>query len=126
MKVVVMAAVFGLLAAPVFAQPGGMSGVIIEREKEKGMKGDTTGTGMESPSEPAKGPHRAVGVVKKVDRKASTVTIAHEPVKSMNWPAMNMTFQVKDKSMLDKLRAGKKVEVEFDQRGKDYVITSAK
>jgi Cu(I)/Ag(I) efflux system protein CusF len=64
--------------------------------------------------------------VKKVDAKAGTVTIAHEPVKSMNWPAMNMTFQMQDKSMLDKFAEGKKVEVEFEQRGKDYVIISAK
>ena len=48
------------------------------------------------------------------------------PVKSMKWPAMTMTFKVKDKAMLDKLGAGKKVEVEFEQRGKDYVITSVK
>jgi Cu(I)/Ag(I) efflux system protein CusF len=122
MKVVVIAAVFGMLGAPVFAQPSGMSGMGMEGEKGAEMKG----MDMKSSSKPAKGSHKAVGVVKKVDTKAATVTIAHEPVKSMNWPAMNMTFHVKDKSMLDKLGEGKKVEVEFEQRGKDYVITSAK
>jgi Cu(I)/Ag(I) efflux system protein CusF len=124
MKVVVIAAVVGLLAGPVFAQPGGMSGMTKDKETE--TKGDMKGMDMKSSSKPAKGVHKAVGVVKKVDTKASTVTIAHEPVKSMNWPAMNMTFQVKDKSMLKKLGEGKKVEVEFEQSGKDYVITSAK
>jgi hypothetical protein len=33
---------------------------------------------------------------------------------------------VQDKSVMDKLGQGKKVEVEFEQRGKDYVITGAK
>ena len=70
--------------------------------------------------------HKAVGVVKKVDGKAGSVTLDHEPVKSMKWPAMSMAFQVKDKAMLDKLGEGKKVEVEFEQHGKDYVITSVK
>ena len=70
--------------------------------------------------------HKAVGVVRKVDAKAGTVTIDHEPVKSMNWPKMAMTFQVKDKTMLEKTPEGKKVEFEFEARGKDHVITSLK
>ena len=65
-------------------------------------------------------------VVKKVDPRAGTVTLAHEPVKSMKWPSMTMAFQVKDKAVLDKLGEGKKVEFEFEQRGKDYVITNVK
>ena len=67
--------------------------------------------------------HKATGVVKKVDPKAGSVTLAHDPVKSLNWPAMTMGFQVKDKMLLDKLAVGKKIEFEFVQQGKDYVIT---
>ena len=70
--------------------------------------------------------HTAKGTVKSVDAKAGMVTIDHEPVKSMKWPAMKMAFQVKDKALLDKLAKDKKVEFEFEQRGKDYVITSVK
>ena len=70
--------------------------------------------------------HQATGVVKKVDAKAGTVTLAHDPVKSLNWPAMTMGFQVKDKALLEKLQAGKKVQFEFVQQGKDYVITGVK
>ena len=70
--------------------------------------------------------HKAVGVVKKVDAKAGKVTLAHDPVKTMNWPAMTMTFQVKDKAMLDKLGEGKTIEFEFENRGKEHVITSVK
>ena len=118
MNSLVIAGAFVLASATSLAQAGDMKGM--------DMKDDMKGMDMKSSSKPAKGVHKAVGVVKKVDTKASTVTIAHEPVKTMNWPAMNMTFQVKDKSMLDKFSEGKKVEVEFEQRGKDYVITSAK
>ena len=94
------------------AQSGGMKGMDMK--------------GMEMDKKPAAGTHKATGVVKKADPKAGTVTLDHDPVKSMNWPAMSMGFQVKDKTMLDKLQAGKKVEVEFVQQGKDYVITSVK
>ena len=70
--------------------------------------------------------HQATGVVKSVDRAKSSVMLAHDPVKSLKWPAMTMPFTVKDKSLLDKLQPGKKIEFEFVQQGRDYVITSVK
>jgi Cu(I)/Ag(I) efflux system protein CusF len=70
--------------------------------------------------------HKATGVVKKLDAKGGTVTIAHEPVKELKWPAMTMPFKVQDKALIDKLGEGKKVDFEFEQRGKDAVITAVK
>jgi Cu(I)/Ag(I) efflux system protein CusF len=70
--------------------------------------------------------HQATGVVTSVDRAKGTVMLAHDPVKSLKWPAMTMGFTVKDKALLDKLQPGKKVEFEFVQQGKDYVITGVK
>ncbi|MDB5903179.1 MAG: hypothetical protein JWM26_2057 [Betaproteobacteria bacterium] len=70
--------------------------------------------------------HTAKGTVKSIDSRTGTVTLDHEAVKSLNWPAMTMAFKVQDKALMDKLTQGKKVEVEFEQRGKDYVITGAK
>jgi Cu(I)/Ag(I) efflux system periplasmic protein CusF len=67
--------------------------------------------------------HHASGNVTKVDAQKSSVTIAHGPVQSMNWPAMSMTFKVKDKKMLDNVKQGEKVEFDFINRGKDHVIT---
>jgi Cu(I)/Ag(I) efflux system protein CusF len=70
--------------------------------------------------------HEAVGTVKSVDPTAGTVTLAHGPVKSLNWPAMTMGFTVKDKTLLDKLSVGKKVDVEIVQQDGKYVITAVK
>ncbi|MCK9285470.1 MAG: copper-binding protein [Rhodocyclaceae bacterium] len=70
--------------------------------------------------------HKAVGVVKEIDAKAGMATFAHEPVKSLNWPAMTMGFAVKDKALLDKLAVGKKVEFEFVKEGKGYAVTGVK
>jgi len=89
---------------------------------KKGM--EMKGMGADKKSE-AKS-HKGVGTVKKVDAAAGTVTIAHGPIRSINWPAMSMTFTVKDKALLGKLAPEKKVEFEFVQQGSDYVITSAK
>jgi Cu/Ag efflux protein CusF len=70
--------------------------------------------------------HEAVGTVKSVDPAAGTVTLAHGPVKSLNWPAMTMGFAVKDKALFDKLSVGKKVDVEIVQQEGNYVITAVK
>jgi Cu(I)/Ag(I) efflux system periplasmic protein CusF len=68
--------------------------------------------------------HKATGVVTKVDK--DKVTIKHEPVASMNWPSMTMAFVVKDKAMMEKLKKDQKVDFEFVQQGKDYVVTGVK
>src|SRR4030095_4000348 len=65
--------------------------------------------------------HKGTGVVKKVDAAKGAVTLDHEPIKSVNWSAMTMTFAVKDKKLLDKLESGKKVEFEFVEKGKEHV-----
>jgi Cu(I)/Ag(I) efflux system periplasmic protein CusF len=70
------------------------------------------------------GTHKATGVVTKVDK--NKVTIKHEPVASMNWPAMTMAFTVKDKALMGKLKNGQKVDFEFVQEGKDHVVTGVK
>jgi Cu(I)/Ag(I) efflux system protein CusF len=52
------------------------------------------------------------------------VTLAHEAVDSLKWPAMTMAFSVKDKNLFDKLTTGKKVNVEFVKQGPEYVVTA--
>jgi len=78
------------------------------------MKGDAAAT------------HKATGIVKSVDAKNSTVTLAHEPVASMKWPAMTMAFKADDPKLVQGLARGQKVNFEFTQRGKDYVLTAIK
>jgi Cu(I)/Ag(I) efflux system periplasmic protein CusF len=81
--------------------------------------------GMEMRSEKAQ-THAGSGTVSKVDAQKGAVTIAHAPIGSMNWPAMTMTFKVKEKKMLDKVKQGDKVQFDFQNRGKDHVITAIK
>lgn len=70
--------------------------------------------------------HQASGVVKKMDAAKGTVTISHGAVKDLKWPAMTMTFRVKDKSLLEQLKVDKKVDFTFVQQGNDYVIVAAR
>jgi Cu(I)/Ag(I) efflux system protein CusF len=118
-----VAAILLLSATAAMAQQKSMDGM-------KNMPMDKMMDGMKNMpmGQPAVGQsvHMARGKVTKVDAGANVVTLAHEPVKSLNWPAMAMGFQVKDKMLLDKLTVGKTVDFEFVQAEKAYVITGVK
>lgn len=68
--------------------------------------------------------HRAVGLVKSVDAGTRSASIRHEPIPSLKWPAMTMRFRANDKHVLEQLKVGRQVAFEFEERGRDYVITS--
>lgn len=51
--------------------------------------------------------------MKKIDAKAGSVTIAHDPIKALNWPAMTMPFKVADKAVLGKMKPGAKVRFQL-------------
>ena len=61
--------------------------------------------------------------VRKVDKDAAKITLKHGEIKNLEMPAMTMVFQVKDKAMLDKVKAGDKVRFAADKTGGSYVIT---
>lgn len=99
-----------------------LSGPAQAQQKTDDMKG----MNMDKPMGSSAKTHKAVGVVQAVDVKARTVTVAHGPVPSLNWDAMTMTFDVKDKGLLKKFAQGKKVEFEFVEQGENYVVTGVK
>lgn len=108
--------------SPSHAQSGGMKGMDMKDMDMKGMDMKDKSAGKKSEAKT----HKGVGTVKKVDPAGGKVTLAHGPIQSLKWPAMTMTFGVKDKALLGKFSQDKKVEFEFVQQGSDYVITSAK
>ncbi len=112
-----------IVAVPAtLAQTGGMGGMDMKDMEMTGK--DKKGNTSEKASQ-AKF-HKGAGTVTDIDTVNGKVTIAHGPIQTMKWPAMSMTFGVKDKPLLEKLSTGKKVEFEFIQQGSNYIITSAK
>lgn len=122
-------------SASAFAQSGDMQGMKDKEMHCMDMKGmDMKNMDMEkcrnmmgsSDKASKEAAHETSGVVKKVDPKKGMVMLAHEPVASLNWPAMTMGFQVKERSLLEKMTVGKNVDVTFVKEGKNYVVTSVK
>jgi Cu(I)/Ag(I) efflux system periplasmic protein CusF len=119
MKRILLCSVAMAVIVPLAAQAQGMGGMDMKGMDHKGMeKNDARKSQGQS--------HHASGVVKAVDAGKGTVMLQHEPVPSMQWPAMTMRFKAQDKKFLEQLKPGAKVEFDFVQRGKDYVITKVK
>ena len=88
----------------------------------KGMEPPAAAASDNKSSEPVRG----IGVVKSVDKVQQTVTLAHDPIKSINWPSMTMAFKVKDKALLDSVKTGVRADFTLEKAGSDYVVTSIK
>ncbi len=61
--------------------------------------------------------------VRKVDKDAAKITLKHGEIKSLEMPPMTMVFHVKDKAMLDRVKAGDKVRVKVVNETGKYTVT---
>ncbi len=61
-----------------------------------------------------------MGVVKEINAEASTVTLAHEAIPELNWPAMVMSFKVAGEA--GTVSVGQKVKFELTGEGTDVTI----
>jgi Cu(I)/Ag(I) efflux system protein CusF len=63
------------------------------------------------------------GEVRKVDKDAAKVTVKHADIKSLDMPAMTMVFNVRDKAVLDNVKAGDKVKFKVVNDAGKFTIT---
>ena len=61
--------------------------------------------------------------MRKVDKEANQVTLKHGEIKSLDMPAMTMVFVVKDKAMLDSVKAGDKVRFKAVSDAGKFTVT---
>ncbi len=67
--------------------------------------------------------HRGSGTVQKIDAAKEMVTLAHGPIASLNWPAMTMSFKLKDAALAKGIKTGEAVDFELVQSGSAYIVT---
>lgn len=63
------------------------------------------------------------GEVKKVDKEQGKITIKHGELTNLGMPPMTMVFQVKDKSMLDQVKAGDQIAFVADKIDGKFTVT---
>ncbi|TAH44659.1 MAG: copper-binding protein [Betaproteobacteria bacterium] len=66
----------------------------------------------------------AEGTVKKVDKAAGKLTIAHGPLETLAMPAMTMVFRAADPAMLEQVKAGDKIRFTVDKIGGALTVTA--
>lgn len=67
--------------------------------------------------------HHGIGSIEAMDWAHATVTIAHDPIASLNWPAMTMDFRARDPVLLRPLKPGQKVDFKIiEESAGEYVI----
>lgn len=63
------------------------------------------------------------GLVKKIDKSRSRITIKHGPLANLNMPPMTMVFHVKEAAMLDAVKPGDKVKFTAEDVGGALTVT---
>lgn len=53
------------------------------------------------------------GIVKKIDPETQRLTLAHDAIEKLGWPAMTMSFAVTDKALLKEIKIGDVVRFEL-------------
>ena len=64
------------------------------------------------------------GEVRKVDKDARKVTIKHGEIRNLDMPPMTMVFQVKDATLLDKVKPGDKVRFAAEKGASGAIVVT--
>lgn len=67
---------------------------------------------------------RGSGRIVAADPKTGALTMEHDPIPALQWPAMTMDFAVRDPALLKGLRAGQAVEFDMAREGGGFVVTA--
>ncbi|MBN8893384.1 MAG: copper-binding protein [Rhodanobacter sp.] len=67
-----------------------------------------------------------VGVIKAIDVAKATVTLQHEAITAIGWPAMTMPFKVASSDLLKNVKVGDKVKFGLHPDGMNSTVTLIK
>jgi len=84
-----------------------------------GMNGMKDTPGMHQQATNTEG----VGVVKAVDAAKGTITLQHQAIESIHWPAMTMTFKVAKPKVLQGVKVGTHVRFGLHPDGMNSIVT---
>ncbi len=96
----------------------------IETSKKTGDKKSTDNKKEAKTSSGAVKPVTGKGVVKAIDSKAGKITLQHEAIKALGWPAMTMGFSLMGNLDISALKPGEKVTFQLMKMGDDYMISA--
>ena len=63
-------------------------------------------------------------MVRKIDKDTGKVTLKHGEIRNLDMPGMTMVFQVKEATLLDKVKVGDKVKFRAAKTGGGFMVTA--
>ncbi len=101
-----------------------VSGMVARSALEPASAGMSAGAGAQASASAgaAKAPavHETLGVIEAIE--AAEVTLRHEPVPALKWPAMSMPFALKSEHQTHGLKVGDRVRFGFSEAASGVVI----
>jgi len=67
--------------------------------------------------------HTATGTVILLDREHRKMTVDAAPVDELGLPALALSFIASSHTLLDKVRVGQRVKVDFVEQGRNFALT---
>lgn len=89
-------------------------------QNSSGMQGRQMGKGKPCANQTAQG----TGVIEAIDSAKGTVTIKHQAIASIHWPAMTMTFKADPPNLLKGVKVGEKVNFTMHPAGMHSTVTA--
>ena len=86
----------------------------------------STSTLAQSLAAADKAPEMISGEIRKIDTTTGKLTIKHGPIKHLDMPPMTMVFHAGDKSSLEQLKVGDKIEFSVASEQGKMTVTSIK
>lgn len=77
-------------------------------------------------SAPATKTGQGIGVIIAIDAKAGSLTIRHEPIQALSWPAMTMTFKANPPTLLKGLAVGQRIGFDVKAQGMAAEVTAVR
>ncbi|HAU1249886.1 TPA: efflux RND transporter periplasmic adaptor subunit [Legionella pneumophila] len=69
---------------------------------------------------------KGFGIIKGINPTDHSLTIQHDPIPSLNWPAMEMNFSVSHEIVLDDFKIGDSIQFDLEKKNTDFIITKIK
>ncbi|MEY2161247.1 MULTISPECIES: copper-binding protein [Pseudomonadota] len=67
---------------------------------------------------------QGVGIVKAIDTAKATITLQHQAIAAIGWPAMTMTFKVDPPMLLQRVKVGESVRFTLHPAGMASTVTA--
>ena len=95
-----------------------------QQQMSPNMPGMAAMPGMQHGTKAAEA--HGVGVIRAIDTAQGTITLQHQAITSLGWPAMTMTFKVASPEVLKGIKVGEKVQFTLHTAGMAGTVTAIK